>query len=599
MRRTYAQLLSLLDRRQKRHFVLLIVMILIMGIMDMAGVASILPFLAVLGNPGLIENRAVLSAIYGALGFETSYGFLQFLGVAVFLLVMASIAIKAFTFYLVTRFARGVATSLGIRLLRQYLARPFEWFLTQHSADLGKSILSEVNQVVTGSFAPAIRVIANGIVLLFLIGLLLALEPMGAMVMLLLLGACFGLIYRQLRRHLLEIGEDRKQAITERYKITAEAMGGIKEVKILGLENAYVRRFFDPSVRLARHQASVQLLGEMPRYILEALSFGGILGFVLYLLWSRGGDVDAVLPVLGAFAFAGLKLMPTIQSLFRDMAQIRFNSSPLDALHRDLETTLPAVPDRRAAGLEPMRLRRELRLDGVRYAYPGAARPSLDDLTLSIPAGASVGIVGPTGAGKTTVIDVILGLLEPAAGTLSVDGVPITEINRHLWQAGIGYVPQSIFLADDTIAANIAFGEPEGKIDREAVRRAAGIARLDDVVDALPRGYDTMIGERGVRLSGGQRQRIGIARALYRDPDIVVFDEATSALDTVTERAVMEAIRALQGHKTILMIAHRLSTVNRCDRIFVLEDGHVAGAGDFATLSQTNAAFAKLIAAST
>ena len=244
-----------------------------------------------------------------------------------------------------------------------------------------------------------------------------------------------------------------------------------------------------------------------------------------------------------------------------------------------------------------MRLRRELRLEGVRYGYPEAGRPALDGLTLEIPAGTSAGFVGPTGAGKTTAIDVILGLLVPQEGRLLVDDVEIADVNRHHWQAEIGYVPQSIFLADDTVAGNIAFGVPEGEIDREAVVRAAKLAHLDGFVQTLERGYDTMVGERGVRFSGGQRQRIGIARALYRDPDIVVFDEATSALDTVTERAVMDAIRTLHGQKTVLMIAHRLSTIAHCDHIFMLKDGRLEGVGDYETLSRGNDAFRTLVAA--
>ncbi|WP_299819407.1 ABC transporter ATP-binding protein [uncultured Jannaschia sp.] len=595
MKRTYVRILALLDANQRRSFGLLIVMMLVMGLMDLAGVASILPFLAVLGNPGIIEDHAALGWIYESLGFSSSYAFLQFLGLTVFLMVMASIAVKAFTFYLVTRFSRSVSTALGIRLLRQYLARPFEWFLGQHSANLGNSVLSEVAQVVLGSITPAIRALANLIVLLFLVGFLVMLEPVGAIVMGVLLGGCFGLVYKLLRNYLLEIGRDRKAAMEERYKITTEAMGGIKEVKILGLEDAYMKRFLKPSWRLARHHAAVALLGEMPRYVLEGLGFGGMLVFILYLLWSHDGSLDTVLPILGAFAFAGLKLMPTIQVLFRDLAQIRFGETALEALHDDLAAPLPSPPLRHLTGERPIRLQRELRMDRVSYTYPDAERPALDELSLAIPAGTSAGFVGPTGAGKTTAIDVILGLLVPASGQISVDGTPITKENLHHWQAEIGYVPQTIFLSDDTVAANIAFGEAE--IDREAVRRAARLAHLDAFVQTLPQGYDTVVGERGVRFSGGQRQRIGIARALYRNPDIVVFDEATSALDNVTERAVMDAIRTLHGQKTVIMIAHRLTTVAQCDTIFFLRDGRLDGKGDYAALSQENRAFRSLVAA--
>ena len=594
MRKTYGTIVGLLPVRQKRRFLLLIALMLAMALSDLAGVASIMPFLAVLANPGVVEDSAWLGSVYALLGFESTRGFLQFLGVAVFGMVMLSIAVRAATFYAVTRFSRALGMSLAIALLRRYLARPYEWFLNQHSADLGKSILQEVNQVVTGSIAPAIRLIANGIVALFLVGFLLVIEPVGALAVALLLGLAFGLIYGRLRTRLVEFGQDRRGALRERHQITAEAMNGIKEVKVLGLEAAYLERFVGPSRRLARHQAAVALIGEMPRFVLEALAFGGMLLFVLYLLWAREGGLDAVLPVLGAFAFSGLKLLPTMQTLFADLSQLRFHEPVLQGLSRDLAGPAPALP---AQPRERLALSREIALEDVRYTYPGAGKPALDGLSLTIPAGRMVGFVGPTGAGKTTVVDVILGLLQPQSGRLRVDDTAVGPENLRAWQRGIGYVPQSIYLVDDTVAANIAFGETAAALDRAAVERAARMANIDDVVRGLPQGYDTMIGEAGVRLSGGQRQRLGIARALYRDPDVIVFDEATSALDNVTERAVVEAIRGLHGQKTILVIAHRLTTIVDCDRIYLLEDGRLAGAGDYRSLVEGNDTFRSLATA--
>ena len=594
MRSTYRTILGLLTQRQKRSFALLIVLMLAMALSDLAGVASILPFLAVLSNPDVIQERTVLASLYDYIGFSSSYDFLRFLGVMVFAVVMLSIAIRAATFYMVTRFTRGVGLSLAVALLRRYLAHPYEWFLNQHSADLGKSILQEVNQVVSGAIGPATRLISHGIVAVALVAFLLVLEPLGALAVALLLGVCFGLIYSSLRDRLTEFGEDRKLAMRERYQVTAEAMNGIREVKVLGLERTYIQRFLDPSKRLARHQAAVALLGEMPRYVLEALAFGGLLLFILYLLWVRDGEIETVLPVLGAFAFCGLKLLPAMQGLFADLSQLRFSQPALLALSNDLARS-PEVPPIDAG--ERCRLRHELVLEDVHYTYPYAKGPALHGLDLSISAGSMVGFVGPTGAGKTTAIDVILGLLRPQSGGLRVDGVTIDSDNIRAWQREIGYVPQSIYLVDDSVAANIAFGTRPEQIDCAAVERAARMARIDDFVRTLPEGYDTMIGEAGVRLSGGQRQRLGIARALYRDPDVIVFDEATSALDTATERAVVEAIRGLHGQKTILIIAHRLSTVADCDCIYVLQNGRLAGCGDYRTLAGGNEAFRSLVTA--
>lgn len=593
---SYALMFRLFDRRQRWRFRFLVALMMLAGLADLVGVAMILPFLAVVANPETIEARDSLRLIYETLGFETAFDFVKFLGLAVFAAVMAGIAIRALTTYLQTRFWRGVAMTLGIDLLRRYLSHPYEWFLQHHSADLGKSILEEVHDVVVGSVAPGMRVIANLIVLICLVGLLVAVEPLGATVMGALLVVCFGLIYRRLRAYLGRIGADRRVAKREKHQITAEALKGIKEVKTLGLEDAYLHRFVDPSARVARHQAAVAILGEMPRFALEALAFGGMLLFMIWLMWSRDGALEEALPVLGAFAFAGLKLMPVIQQLFRDVAEMRFARAALEGLHDDLTTAPPAIDAAEDAG-PPLPLREALTFENVRYRYPGADRDSLADVSLTIPAGSCVGFVGPTGAGKTTVMDVALGLISPRSGALRVDGEVVDRGNVRRWRRQIGFVPQSIFLVDDTIVGNIAFGVPTAEIDRGAAEEAGRLACLDEFARALPDGYDTIVGEAGVRLSGGQRQRIGIARALYRDPAVLVFDEATSALDAATEREVIDALRGLKGGKTILMVAHRLSTVARCDTIFVLKEGRLAGAGDYETLAAENEAFRLLVAA--
>ncbi|MGF1553067.1 MAG: ABC transporter ATP-binding protein [Paracoccaceae bacterium] len=598
---TWRKIPDLLTRRQRLRFGLLVLLMAAMAASDLAGVALVLPFLAIVANPDVVENREWLSAAYESFGFADTFAFLQALGFLVFVIVMASIAIRALTFHQVTVFARGAAMTLGAALLRRYLSQPYVWFLRQHSADLGKTILEEVHDVTVGAIAPAMRLLANVMVLTCLFGLLIALEPVGALVMGVFLCAGFAVIYVRLDAFLARTGRDRRVAKREKHQITAEAMTGIKEVKVMGLEDAYLRRFIGPSERVARHQATVTLLGEMPRYVLEALAFGGMLLFVLWLLHSREGRLDEALPVIGAFAFAGLKLMPTVQQIFQDLAQLRHNEPTLDGLRADLAgTDIEGSTDgreHRRGGVAPIPLTRELRLEGVGYRYPDAAHGALHGVDLTVPIGSSVGVVGASGAGKTTAMDIILGLLQPDEGRLLVDGTAIDATNVRAWQRGIGYVPQVIHLIDDAIAANIAFGEPAGRIDRAAVERAGRLASLAPFVETLPEGYDTWIGEGGVRLSGGQRQRIGIARALYRDPDLVVFDEATSALDTMTERAVIDAIRALSGRKTIVMVTHRLSTVAHCDRIAVLSEGRLVGTGDHATLAATNATYRALLEA--
>ena len=592
MFQTYRRIFTLLSRRDQRNFVVLIGLLLVSGAAEVAGIAVVIPLIAVITDPSVVEQNPLLSWGYRAGGFETVRGFLGALCLAVFLVVVASVTVRAATSYAIARFIRTVVLNLSLALFTTYLRHPYEWFLQRHSADLAKTLLSETKEVVDGSVGPAMRLIAEAITCGAIIVFLLRLEPLGALVATVVVGSAFALLYRQLRRMLERIGEARRIANGERFQISQEALGGIKDVKMLSLEETYIRRFYDPSARQARYQAVAQIAGELPRYALEALAFGGMLIVLFVLLSTSSQGLSYVLPVFGAFALAGLRLLPTIQIMFRSATQMRFVAPALDALMGELAKRAPPAPPPTG---DPVALRREIALEGLRYSYPGAAAPSLRDVTLTIPARTSCGFVGPTGAGKTTVIDLLLGLLTPQEGRIVVDGVPIEDGNRRAWQRAIGYVQQSVHLVDDTIASNIAFGVARDRIDRAAVERAARQAALHDFIATLPDGYETRIGERGTRLSGGQRQRIGIARALYRDPDVLVLDEATSALDTVTERAVMEEVGLLGGTKTVIVITHRLSTVARCDQIVVMRDGRIEATGSYEALSDTEGTFTELL----
>lgn len=583
---------DLLTPAQRKTIFGLVAMMIVMAILDLAGVALIVPFLGIVANPDILETRDGLSALNERLGFETTLGFLQFLGFSLFLLVIAGIAARAATFYAITRFVRSTVQSLAITLLERYLAQPYEYFLPRNSAEIGKSILAEAAYVVNQAIAPAVRILANGLVVAAMLCVLLWLEPLGALVAGLVIGVAFFVVYRNVRSRLLSIGEARLQAAEERFRITQEAMAGIKEVKLLGLEKLYADRFIDPSKRLAKHQASIQLIGDMPHFFLEALCFGGMLMFVLWLLATRDGQIAEVLPVIGAFAFAGIKLMPVTKQVFRDVAALRAGAPSLDEIHKDLASLSPLV---RGETPKPLALTNEVSLKNITYHYPGSEKKVLRGLNLTIPARQSVGIVGSTGAGKTTILDIILGLLEPAEGEVVVDGVSITRANRAAWQQSIGYVPQKIFLTDDTIAANIAYGRDAKAITREDILRAAEQASLTDMLAELPDGIDTQVGEDGIRLSGGQRQRIGIARALVHDPALLVFDEATSALDTLTERTVMEAIGALSGRKTMVIVTHRLESVRNCDRTVLLSHGEIIAEGPFDRLEAESEEFRSMV----
>lgn len=593
----YSKLFDLLDRREQHRFRLLLGLIIISGFFEMVGVASILPFLAVVADPSIIAEHRVLSEINARLGFKTAESFQIFLGAAVLGIVVTGLVVKVGAVYALSRFGQMRSYAISSRLLANFLHQPYVWFLHRHSADLSKSILFEVDKVVSDGMMPAIRIISQAISLVCLVTLLFLVNPIVALSAALLICAIYALIFLFVRRLLTRLGQKAAGANRQRYTITQEAMGGIKDVKLLGLEDSYITRFRAPARRLATTASLSSLVGEIPKYLLEAVAFGGMIMIVLALLVQGTGDLADILPTLGVFAFAGLRMFPAMQQIYYSLSRMRFVGPMLDNVHRDMVATrnrpAPAVASQMAE--EPLRLEKQLDLINIHYAYPKAARSALRGLSLSIPANSTVGIVGGTGAGKTTAIDLILGLLIPDQGDIFVDGRAITTANLRSWQDNLGYVPQQIFLIDDTVAANIAFGVPPEKRDQTAFERAARLAELHDFVTTeLSQGYDTMVGERGVRLSGGQRQRIGIARALYHDPDVLILDEATSALDNLTERAVMQAVHNLGHKKTVIMIAHRLSTVRNCDTIFLLEHGVVVAEGTYDDLVAGNDLFRRM-----
>ncbi|MDC1036182.1 ABC transporter ATP-binding protein [Alphaproteobacteria bacterium] len=590
------KLLALLTPLEHKRAGVLMGMILVMAVLDMLGVASILPFIAVLANPEMLQTNAVLNTavIIGRhIGIHTPQQFLFALGVLVFSLLVTSLAFKALTSYAQTRFALMREYSIGKRMVEGYLHQPYSWFLNRHSADLGKTILSEVSTVIHNGMIPLMTLMAQSTVALVLLILLLIVDPLLALSVGGLLGLAYAGIFAAMSGWLKSLGQARIKANQERFTAVSEAFGAAKEVKVGGLEQAYIQRFAKPAKIYAKGQATAQVISQLPRFALEAIAFGGMLLVILYVM-TKSGSFAAALPIIALYAFAGYRLMPALQQIYGAFTQLRYAGPALDALHQDLMSL--QASDAQHGPLSPLFLTQAITLNQVSYRYTNAPHPALKGVDLSIPAHSTVGFVGATGSGKTTTVDVILGLLEPQEGYLSVDGQPITFTNRRQWQRAIGYVPQQIYLADDSVAANIAFGVNAKDVDQQAIERAAKIANLHEfVVNDLPQGYATTVGERGVRLSGGQRQRIGIARALYHNPQVLILDEATSALDNLTEQVVMEAVNNLGHDITIILIAHRLSTVVQCDQIFLLERGEVKATGNYEELLNRSKQF-KLMA---
>lgn len=593
---TYRQLFALLDRAERRQVYGLLALITLMALVDLVGVAAVLPFLAVAADPEVARENAFLAGLYMASGVSTDWGFLLLLGGLVLAFILVGMVVKLAGQYRIIRFGHDRNHSLSQRRLARYLGQPYAWHLNHNSASLGAAILTECDRVVGSALLPALKLLAQSVSLLCLIGLLVVVSPGVALSAAFGIGGTYALIFFFVRTRLTRYGKRQVAANAARYQVAQEAFGGIKDVKLMGLEPRYVSRYDAPTRSFVEVHAKSQIIAELPRFLLEAIAFGGLVLIILGLLVVQEARLAAVLPTLGVFGFAVLKIFPSIQQIYHALTQMRFAAPILAKLHAELlEDTPRSATGTVAAPVTPLPLTRTLDLEEVHFAYPAAGRAAVEGLSLSIKANTTVGIVGGTGAGKTTAVDLILGLLTPDTGRIVVDDALLGRDNMRAWQNAIGYVPQQIFLTDDTVAANIAFGLPPEARDMAAVERAARLAELHDfVIRDLPQGYDTEVGERGVRLSGGQRQRIGIARALYHDPSVLILDEATSALDNLTERAVMDAVTNLAHAKTIIMIAHRLTTVRACDTIFLMENGRLVAQGTFDQLVKESETFRRM-----
>lgn len=586
------KIFSILTKREQYFIYFLFVCMVALAVIEMAGIASIMPFMAVVANPGIVEENRWLHWAYDLLGFTNQRSFLFFLGIFVLVMLVFSNLFKAFTTWVTLRFDNELYFTLGRRLLAQYIAQPYVFFVNRNTSEMGKNVLEEARRVIVGVISPCIQACSNLLISLFIFMLLFVVNYTIALSIIVVLGCSYTLVFFMARRYLTRIGEEQVVSNVMKFKAVSEVLSGIKDLKILGRTQEFLNRFGYHAQRHARHNASAGTISQMPRYALEIISFGGILLIILFFLKSEH-NFHHIVPLLALYAFAGYRLLPALQQVFSSVTTLRFNLAALDVVYQDLAGANRDRQEGEATKvqpeLQPLPFTGQIVLQKVRYYYPDTTKPALRDVDLTISANTTIGFVGPTGSGKTTLVDLILGLLSVHSGEFLVDGVPVQEGNVLCWQRNLGYVPQQIFLSDDTITRNIAFGVPDREIDMDSVRWAARIANLDAYITGeLPEQYETVIGDRGVRLSGGQRQRIGIARALYRDPKVLILDEATSALDGVTEEAVMDALRTLSRKKTIIMIAHRLTTVQFCDVIYLLEQGRIVDHGTFDGLRESS-----------
>jgi len=594
MYQSLKKLYSEFSPQEKRRLLLLAILIVITALLQVVGIASIFPFISTASDPSAVDKNPYLLAAKTYLQIKNNRDFIVVLGGGVLLTLVLTNLFLAFSTWVTMRFVVTTNNTLAFRLLQRYLNENYLFHLKRNSAELLKNLTSETNRVVNGGIMSAINIVSKGFTALCILVFLILIDPMVALIVGTVLGLSYALIYWTIRLKLSRIGIIITQLFTDRMRFINESLGGIKELKVLGREQYYLKQFREVSEEIIKHQVFNRAAVDLPRFLLETIAFGGILAMTMYLVAVRN-DAQTVLPMISLYALAGYRLMPALQGVFQSTATLKHDIAAVDLFYDDIKGT-DCVPfnsfDTNAVIEQPLPLSQDLVLKDIGFHYPNTTKQAVKQLSLTIKANTSIGIVGTSGSGKSTLVDILLGLLEPQQGSIAIDGEVLTDDNLRSWQNNIGYVPQVIFLADSTVSDNIAFGIPSQDIDQQAVETAAKMANLHDfIINELEDGYQTIVGERGIRLSGGQRQRIGIARALYHNPSVLVLDEATSALDTPTEQAVMEAVYNLAHKKTIIMIAHRLSTVQDCDNLLWLEKGKLRAEGEFVRLVQENEAF--------
>lgn len=582
----------LFDRREKMQFVGIIIVVFFAALFQALGVVSIFPFVTLVMNPNIVYENQLLHWLFDFLGFTSTYPFLVFMGFAMLGILVIGNFVLAFAVWLTVRFIWRKNHRLSLALLKKYISLPYAYFLNQHSADLGKNVLYEVQQLTDGFLFPFLNIITGVMMAGIILVMLFYVNPLVTLIAVVFLTFFYSLIYSRFSQGMRIGGERRLEENKGRFKAASEAFGGIKDIKVLGREKYFLQRFSKHSEKLSDLCAWGNVVSLIPRYIVEIVAFGGVIGLILFLLSKQTGQ--QIIPFVGFFTFAGYRLISALHGIFQSFTTFRFNKAVLDKIYKDMTeggiNTTEIIFDKELP--QPIPFKKNIKLENISFSYPGTNDFVLKDINLEIKKNTSIGIVGPTGAGKTTLVDIILGLFIINKGIMKVDDIEINEKNIRNWQRNLGYVPQQVYLSDDTISRNIAFGLPDEKIDMARVKLVAKIANIDNfITNELPNGYETIVGERGIRLSGGQKQRIGIARSLYHDPEFIVFDEATSSLDGVTEKAVLEAIQGVSKIKTLIIIAHRLTTVRDCDIIYLIDKGRITAQGTYNDLMKNNIQF--------
>lgn len=580
---TFRALITLsrfLPKKRLRQLQMVMALMFVGAFAETMTIGAIAPFLGLITRPDLVAKTPIVAKAMDIMGWTEPTDLIVPLAIGFCIVVFVCGVVRVVLAYVNNKFSHRIGYDLGVQVYSGALHKPYSDHVLDNSSN-AISGMNKVTQVVNNVIKPLMIGTSSLIIALFIIAAMMLVNFKVALTAAGLFGGIYFVVTlftrRPLRRNSIKIA----QSQTRRFQVLQEGIGGIRDVILDHAQAVYIRKFKIVDTTFKNAQAMNAFMGAAPRYVIESTGMIGMVLFATYVSGTPGGLIAAI-PVLGALALGAQRLMPLLQQIFLTWSQVLGTHQELHDVIDLLEKS-PA-PQRKLEVPERMSFERSITFEGMSFQYTSDGPVVLDRVNLVIPKGARIGFIGKTGSGKSTLIDLVMGLLEPTDGSIAIDGVALSASNRSAWQRNIAHVPQTIFLVDDSIAANIAFGKEGPDIDMTAVARASRQAELAEHIESQPMGYDAKVGERGIRLSGGQRQRIGIARALYKQADVLVLDEATSALDSATESAVMTAINALSRDLTILVIAHRLTTLAFCDTIIELDGGRVARVGSYADI---------------
>ncbi len=588
------KLLFILPERDYIKISILFILMMIAAAFEVIGIGMIPAFVSIVASPDRVLEIELLQGVFSYLEISTSRDLLIWGGIALVVIFIVKGAYVIFYSYISARFTQNRRYLISQRLMSSYMQAPYTFHLQRNTAELLRNITQEVSILIGKVLTSILTLAKDGIMIISILTFLILMEPVITLVVIVITGLGSGVFVLFTRGKVKAYGEREQQHRSGMIKAVNQGLGGIKDARVLNREQEFIEKFRFEALNSAKYLTYISYIRKIPHAVIETIAVFGMMIIAGVLVW-QGREISAIIPIMALFGMAILRLMPAVRRLTSDYTYLIYNLVSLNPIYEDLQeldSENKLFKEDRVKS-DTLELKDSIDADDIHYAYPESDEQALNGVSFRIKRGQAVAFVGESGAGKTTIVDLILGLMKPAKGTITVDGRDIHG-SISAWQRNLGYIPQSIYLADETLRSNIAFGLPESEIDDNQVMQAVELAQLGSLVERLPDGLNTIIGENGTRLSGGQRQRVGIARALYHDPQVLVMDEATSALDNITEKEITRAIEALKGDRTVIMIAHRLSTVENCDVLYLMKDGKIIDAGGYDDLIHKNDDFKKM-----